>query len=134
MKRFQRTARALGGSIILVALVSGCCFPLPGSKKKPSKEQAPTGRLAVGTVAEVTGKTFLCHTREDLDGMASSFRDVQFVTHMKAQGKAFDLAKGSRLKILEKEDVLGGIQVEVVSGNLPAGTRGFVSVFCFNDW
>jgi len=117
-------------ALLLLGFLLASC-DLPWGKKK--EELPPPGMLQVGAVLEVKGDTFFATTREDLDTLASNFRDDAFVAQMKAEGKVVDLAKGSRLKLLEKEDVLSGIRVEVVSGNLPAGKQGYVSAFCFND-
>lgn len=115
---------------LLGFLLASCDLPF-GKKEAPPAQ--PPSKLQVGAVLEVKGDTYFCTTREDLDTLASNFRDDAFVAQMKAEGKVADLAKGSRLKLLEKEDVLSGIKVEVVSGNLPAGKQGYVSAFCFND-
>jgi len=123
-----RSALAL---LVLGFLLAACDLPL--GKKKEEAPPPPPSKLQVGAVLEVKGDTFFATTREDLDTLVSNFRDDAFVAQMKAENKIADLSKGSKLKLLEKEDVLSGIRVEVVSGNLPAGRKGYVSAFCFND-
>jgi hypothetical protein len=117
-------------ALLLLGFLLAAC-ELPFGKKEPPP---PPSRLQVGVVLEVRGKSYLTTTREDLDTLVSNFRDDAFVARMKAERRVMDLADGSKLKILEKEDVLGGIRVEVVSGNLRRGTRGYVSVFVFTDF
>ena len=114
----------------LGALLIACEMPWGTARKEPPP---PPSKLQPGAVLEVKGDTYFAYTREDLDTLSSNFRDDAFVAQMKADRKIADLAKGAKLKLLEKEDVLGGIKVEVVSGGLPAGTQGYVSAFCFNE-
>ena len=116
---------------LLGLLLASCDLPF-GKKEAPPAPQPPS-KLQVGAVLEVKGDTYFATTREDLDTLASNFRDDAFVAQMKSEGKVADLSKGSRLRLLAKEDILSGIRVEVVSGNLPAGKQGYVSAFCFND-
>ena len=116
--------------LLLGFLLAACELPFG---KKEEAPPTPPSKLKVGAVLEVKGETWLATSREDLDTLTSNFRDDAFVASMKSEKRIVDVAKGSKLKLLEKEDVLSGIKVEVVSGNLPPGTQGYVSAFCFND-